>query len=192
MSRILYSVEGVCDQLVVEGLVAAFGPPNAVLKPKQRPATGLHMLLDTLEDTVRASCFGHFDALIVHVDANGTTPHDSHPRDQPADCRECLLNRRVEEAFSVISYHHRPQSSLVAVPVQSMEAWLEWGLKGQSVAQLEATPRQSLKHELFGRPPQEVRRKTVALLPRLIDRLRGGQPSPRSLHRFCADLNRIV
>ncbi|EYF07665.1 hypothetical protein [Chondromyces apiculatus] len=94
MPRFLLATEGPVDDVVLGALCATWcGLAAADIDRKVFPARGIEQVLRLVPEVVRAAHFGHYDALLIHADADETPEHvmgHQEPR-----CRVCMLQALV-------------------------------------------------------------------------------------------------
>ncbi len=186
--KVGFQVEGPIDRMVLLAFV------NAILERDIDPvfyekrAGGLTEVLRTLEKCLWKFWADACAGAVIVVDANGTTPHDSHPAELAADCRYCHLRARLPALPDGGTAQKTKYA--VAVPVQAIEAWLLHF--GHHVNRRPSGPPQSLdrreaKRLLWGDvAPSHAQFDEVweKILPNLnrdeLERLAAAQPSFRA------------
>ena len=183
--RVAFQVEGKTDLAIYRRLVELILNSPVEEQVYLNRSGGLHEVFRTLKQSAwqawQTGCMG----MVVSVDSDDKTPHDSHGDGTSGDCRHCAIVNRLP------ALPERPLlprfSFVVAVPVQAIEAWMLQLARPAGIANkapLHSLDRHTAKRFLWGAvtpTPTQIRSVLDAILPSLtamdLQRLDHEQPS---------------
>lgn len=179
--KIGFQVEGATDRVVLPDLVRRILGCEIEEHLFRKRVGGVDEVLRTLNASVMDAWRNGCQALVVHADGNGTTPHHEHTPEKAGDCRYCRIlsgiprtPRRYNPAFRV----------LVGVPIKELEAWLLRIAGRRFRGPAQDLPRRRAKQLLWGtlQPDrQTVHQIWTELVPKIgvaeLRQLAAAQPS---------------